>query len=81
MFQCYQIQFLLLHNEQLVARVGRLARDLELTEAAVKSERMAQTVLRKRLQAYETFVADMFKRLNLTGTIKIMDKMGKEVLI
>ncbi|KAF3423503.1 hypothetical protein E2986_05055 [Frieseomelitta varia] len=80
MFRYYQIQFLLLHNEQLVARVGRLARDLELKEAAVKSERMAQAVLTKRLQAYETFVADMLKRLNLTGTIKIKDKMGKENL-
>ncbi|XP_043520034.1 tax1-binding protein 1 homolog isoform X1 [Frieseomelitta varia] len=80
-FTTNRIQFLLLHNEQLVARVGRLARDLELKEAAVKSERMAQAVLTKRLQAYETFVADMLKRLNLTGTIKIKDKMGKEMIV
>lgn len=63
-----------------MARVGRLARDLELTEAAVKSERMAQAVLTKKLQAYETFIADMFKCLNLRGTVKIMDKMGREVI-
>ncbi|KAK1134852.1 hypothetical protein K0M31_007621 [Melipona bicolor] len=80
-FTTNRIQFLLLHNEQLVARVGRLARDLELTEAAVKSERMAQAVLTKRLQAYETFVADMFKCLTLTGTVKITDKMGKELIV
>lgn len=61
--------------------MNRLTRDLELTEATVKSERMAQTVLTKKLQAYETFIADMFKCLNIMGTVKIMDKSGKEVLI
>lgn len=70
----------MLHNEQLAARVGRLTRDLELTEAAVRSEKVARTALNKTLQAYETFVADMFKCLSLTGTVKILDKTGKEVL-
>lgn len=81
MFRHYQVQFLMLHNEQLVARMGRLTRDLELTEAAVKSEKMAQAVLTRRLQAYETFVADMFKCLNLRGTVRILDKTGQEVSI
>lgn len=75
------MQFLVLHNEQLVSRVNRLTRDLELTEATVKSERMAQTALTKKLQAYEAFIADMFKCLNIMGTVKIMDKSGKEVFI
>lgn len=61
--------------------MNRLTRDLELTEATVKSERMAQTVLTKKLQAYEMFIADMFKCLNIMGTVKIMDKSGKEVFI
>ncbi|XP_017758554.1 PREDICTED: uncharacterized protein LOC108549595 [Eufriesea mexicana] len=80
-FTTNKVQFLLLHNEQLAARVNRLTRDLELTEAAVRSEKMARAASNKRLQAYETFVADMFKCLNLTGTVKIMDKAGREIIV
>ncbi|XP_068973357.1 uncharacterized protein [Bombus flavifrons] len=80
-FTTNRVQFLMLHNEQLVARMGRLTRDLELTEAAVKSEKMAQAVLTRRLQAYETFVADMFKCLNLRGTVRILDKTGQEIIV
>ncbi|XP_028523577.1 tax1-binding protein 1 homolog [Apis cerana] len=80
-FTTNRVQFLVLHNEQLVSRVNRLTRDLELTEATVKSERMAQTVLTKKLQAYEMFIADMFKCLNIMGTVKIMDKSGKEMIV
>lgn len=67
------------HNEQLGARVGRLTRDLELTEAAVTREKMARLALANKLQAHETFVTEMFRCLNLTGAVKIKDKTGQKV--
>ncbi|XP_054003266.1 uncharacterized protein LOC128889569 [Hylaeus anthracinus] len=74
------IQFLMSHNEQLGARVGRLLRDLELTETAVKREKMARMVLTNRLQTYETFVAEMFRSLNVIGVVKITDKVGNQII-
>ncbi|XP_053980858.1 calcium-binding and coiled-coil domain-containing protein 2-like [Hylaeus volcanicus] len=75
-----RIQFLMSHNEQLGARVGRLLRDLELTETAVKREKMARMVLTNRLQTYETFVAEMFRSLNVIGVVKITDKAGNQII-
>lgn len=66
-------------NEHLMARVGRLDRDLELTEAALKTEKSARTALSKKLHAYESFVEKMFKCLNGTGIVKMRDNTGKEV--
>ncbi|XP_026673628.1 uncharacterized protein LOC108630125 isoform X1 [Ceratina calcarata] len=80
-FTTNRIQFLLLHNQQLVARINRLDRDLELTEASVKNERTAKAALMKRLRAYETFVADLFRNLNVAGIVKIVDKSRKEVIV
>ncbi|XP_034174756.2 uncharacterized protein LOC117601722, partial [Osmia lignaria lignaria] len=80
-FTTKKVQFLSLLNEHLMARVGRLDRDLDLTEAALKSEKMARTVLSKKLQAYQSFVEKMFKCLNSTGIVNFRDQTGKEITV
>ncbi|XP_076629184.1 uncharacterized protein LOC143345697 [Colletes latitarsis] len=80
-FMTNRVQFLESHNEQLGARVKRLTRDLDLTEAVMKREKMAGADLTNRLQAYETFIAKMFRRLNGTGIVKITDESGKQIVI
>ncbi|KZC09830.1 Calcium-binding and coiled-coil domain-containing protein 1-A [Dufourea novaeangliae] len=76
-----RVQFLMSHNTHLGARVGRLARDLELAEATIEREKMARAVLTGKLQSYETFLVEMFKSLNLMGIVKITNKTGKEIYI
>ncbi|XP_043251252.1 uncharacterized protein LOC122396698 [Colletes gigas] len=80
-FMTNRVQFLESHNEQLWARVKRLMRDLDLTEAVMKRGEMARADLTNRLQAYETFIAEMFRRLNGTGIVKITDESGKQIVI
>nr|XP_012139954.1 PREDICTED: uncharacterized protein LOC100878890 [Megachile rotundata] len=74
-------QFLTLLNEQLMARVGRLERDLGLTEAALKNEKMARMTLSKKLHIYESFVDEMFRRLNAVDMVKVRDTMKREITI
>lgn len=74
-----QGDFLASFSDSLLDRVRRLDRDLSLAEINLKNAKNSRDDMKKRLQAYEDFVAGILSSVDDRGAVQFTDEKGHKV--